>query len=139
MDLKPGICGGGDVPQFSVRGAERPATFQGGVVTSRCAPIRRAAMALFAVAVSVGAVQAPASTGDSGVAESMPAMSGAFGSYPMTREASGTSWQPDTSVHAGRHVMSGEWTFMGHAVLNGVYDWQGSARGGEKSFLSGML
>jgi hypothetical protein len=28
---------------------------------------------------------------------------------------------------------------MGHAVLSGVYDWQGSARGDEKSFLSGML
>lgn len=66
-------------------------------------------------------------------------MPGAFGSYPLTREASGTSWQPDTSVHAGRHVMSGPWMFMGHAVLNSVYDWQGSARGDDKSFLSGML
>jgi hypothetical protein len=67
------------------------------------------------------------------------AMVGARGSYPMTREASGTSWQPDTSVHGGRHVTSGHWMLMGHAVLNGVYDWQGSARGDEKLFLSGML
>jgi hypothetical protein len=67
------------------------------------------------------------------------AMAGSFGAYPMTREASGTSWQPDTSVHAGRHVMSGKWMFMGHAVLNSVYDWQGSARGDERTFLSGML
>lgn len=66
-------------------------------------------------------------------------MPGAFGSYPLTREASGTSWQPDTSMHEGRHVMSGLWMFMGHAVLDGVYDWQGSARGDDKSFLSGML
>ncbi len=108
-------------------------------MTNRSARIARAALSLIAAAASVGAVQVQASTGDPSFPEGMPAMSGAFGSYPMTREASGTSWQPDTSVHAGRHVASGQWMFMGHAVLNGVYDWQGSARGGEKSFLSGML
>jgi len=69
----------------------------------------------------------------------MSIMPGAYGSYPMTREASGTSWQPDTSVHAGLHLMSGPWMFMGHALLNGVYDWQGSVRGGEQTFVSGML
>jgi len=71
--------------------------------------------------------------------EGMGLMSGALGRYPMTREASGTSWQPDTSVHAGLHIMSGAWTFMGHALLNGGYDWQGSARGAEQTFVSGML
>ena len=71
--------------------------------------------------------------------DGMAHMPGAFGSYPMTREASGTSWQPDASVHAGLHVMSGPWMFMGHALLNGVYDWQGSARGDEQTFVSGML
>ena len=39
------------------------------------------------------------------------AMTGALGSYPMTREASGTSWQPDASTHEGLHVMRGPWTF----------------------------
>jgi len=67
------------------------------------------------------------------------AMAGAFGSYPLERDASGTAWQPDASVHAGRHLMSGKWMVMGHAVLDSVYDWQGGARGDEKSFLSGML
>src|SRR5258705_11165266 len=28
-------------------------------------------------------------------------MKGMYGSYPMTREASGTAWQPDSSPHAG--------------------------------------
>jgi hypothetical protein len=28
---------------------------------------------------------------------------------------------------------------MGHALLNGVYDWQEGPRGGEKAFVSGML
>ena len=34
-------------------------------------------------------------------------MTGALGSYSMTREASGTSWQPDSSVHGGVHLMEG--------------------------------
>ena len=66
-------------------------------------------------------------------------MTGALGSYSMTREASGTSWQPDSSLHSGVHVMNGDWMLMGHALLNGVYDWQQSPRGDTESFFSGML
>src|SRR5258705_9757492 len=40
----------------------------------------------------------------------MPNMSGMFGNYPMTREASGTSWQPDSSPMDGVHAMRGEWS-----------------------------
>jgi hypothetical protein len=66
-------------------------------------------------------------------------MAGALGPYPMTREASGTSWQPDTSRHSGIEAASGSWTFMGHAMLNLVYDWQEGPRGGERGLVSGML
>jgi hypothetical protein len=66
-------------------------------------------------------------------------MRGALGPYAMTRESSGTSWQPDASVHAGLHLMAGEWMLMGHALLNGVYDWQDGPRGDRKAYLSGML
>ena len=66
-------------------------------------------------------------------------MSGALGSYSVGREASGTSWQPDTSSHGGVHVMSGDWMLMGHALLNGVYDRQEGPRGGEKAFVAGMV
>jgi hypothetical protein len=66
------------------------------------------------------------------------AMTGALGPYSTTREASGTAWQPETSPHAGAHVTAGRWSLMGHAMLFGVYDWQGGPRGGEKVFLSGM-
>jgi hypothetical protein len=72
----------------------------------------------------------------------MPGMSsmsaGALGPYAMTREASGTSWQPDVSPHAGLHVMAGPWMLMGHATINGVYDWQGGGRGDRMGFISGM-
>ena len=66
-------------------------------------------------------------------------MTGAFGSYPMAREASGTAWQPDASSHGGLHLTSGSWTLMGHGVLNLVYDHQSSPRGDDKLFASGML
>jgi hypothetical protein len=66
-------------------------------------------------------------------------MMGALGSYGMQREASGTSWQPDVSPHDGVHLMQGEWMLMGHALLNGVYDWQQGPRGASDTFLSGML
>jgi hypothetical protein len=66
-------------------------------------------------------------------------MIGALGPYPMEREASGTAWQPDTSMHMGLHDMAGSWTLMGHGLLNGVYDWQEGPRGDEKAFVSGML
>ena len=67
------------------------------------------------------------------------AMTGAFGPYPMTREASGTAWQPDASEHSGIIEMAGDWTLMGHGVLNLVYDHQSGRRGDEKLFASGML
>ncbi len=70
---------------------------------------------------------------------SQMSMSGALGDYPITRDASGTSWQPDNSAHAGAHHMQGDWMLMGHGMLDGVYDWQQGPRGDEKTFLSGML
>src|SRR6185369_11257758 len=42
------------------------------------------------------------------------AMPGLYGPYPMTREASGTSWQPDAGRHSGVHVMRGAWMLMFH-------------------------
>jgi hypothetical protein len=66
-------------------------------------------------------------------------MTGALGSYSMAREASGTSWQPDSSAHGGIETVEDDWMLMGHALLNGVYDWQQGPRGGTDTFLSGML
>ena len=67
------------------------------------------------------------------------AMTGAFGSYPMQRESSGTAWQPDASGHTGLHEMSGDWTLMAHGVVSLVYDHQWGPRGDDKAFSSGML
>jgi hypothetical protein len=65
--------------------------------------------------------------------------SGALGPYPMAREASGTAWQPDSSVHGGVHVQAGNWSLMGHALINAVYSTQSGPRGDEMGFVSGMV
>jgi hypothetical protein len=66
-------------------------------------------------------------------------MKGFFGPYSATREGSGTSWLPDATPHEGIHASFGEWNTMWHGLINGVYDHQGGARGGNKAFVSGML
>lgn len=63
---------------------------------------------------------------------------GILGNYPMTRDASGTSWQPDAAEHHGLHAMAGDWMLMGHLTLVGVYDTQSGPRGDDKTFLEGM-
>jgi hypothetical protein len=99
--------------------------------TSRRAP---------APAARAPAASAPALDGEMSTMDMTHKMSGALAtSEPMTREASGTSWQPDASVHTGLMVSNGGWMFMGHALLNGVYDWQQGPRGATKGFASGML
>jgi hypothetical protein len=67
------------------------------------------------------------------------AMTAALGRYPMTRETSGTAWQPDTSKHSALHLTSGEWTLMAHGVLDLVFDHQSGRRGDDKLFPAGML
>jgi hypothetical protein len=76
--------------------------------------------------------------GSSGAGEGV-FMAGALGPYPMTREASGTSWQPDSSRHSGPEATVGNWNLMGHAMFNLVYDRQAGPRGGEKTFVAGMI
>jgi hypothetical protein len=66
-------------------------------------------------------------------------MRGAFGGYAMTRESSGTSWQPEASPQQGIHGSFGGWTTMAHGAANLVYDDQGGPRGGTKTFSTSML
>ena len=64
---------------------------------------------------------------------------GFLGSYPISREGSGTSWLPDATPHQGVHAAYGEWQTMYHALFNVAYDHQGGSRGGDKTLLSGMV
>jgi hypothetical protein len=66
-------------------------------------------------------------------------MRGLLGPYDMTREASGTSWQPDSTPMDGMHFMNGAWLAMLHGYADLVYDYQGGPRGNTQTFLTGML
>lgn len=74
-----------------------------------------------------------------GSGHDMGSMKGMLGNYPMTREASGTSWQPDSAPHEGIHQQYGEWSTMIHGFANAIYDHQGGPRGEHKTFSSSML
>ena len=67
------------------------------------------------------------------------AMQGMYGPYPMGREASGTSWQPDSTPMEGMHFMKKDWMLMLHGFADAVYDKQGGPRGESKFFGPTML
>ena len=72
-------------------------------------------------------------------ADSRHAMAGALGGYAMTREASGTSWQPEAAPHRTLMSSAGDWMLMGHATLDMLYTSQGGPRGDDKAFIAGMF
>ncbi len=65
-------------------------------------------------------------------------MPGALGSYPMSREASGTSWEPDSTPLMGVMSTDSAWMTMAEGYVNQVYDHQGGPRGGDKAFSESM-
>ncbi|HEY0265340.1 MAG TPA: hypothetical protein VGC16_01230 [Rhizomicrobium sp.] len=67
------------------------------------------------------------------------AMHGLLGGYAMSREASGTSWQPDAAPHSGIHLMADDWMVMLHGRVNGIADWQSGPRGSNQVFSTSML
>ena len=66
-------------------------------------------------------------------------MSGMYGPYAASREASGTSWQPEAAPHEGARLTRGPWRVMLHGVADVVYDHQGGPRGGTRVFSSNMV
>ena len=79
---------------------------------------------------------AGAQHGNMDMTMNMPA---AFGPYAMSREASGTAWQPDASPMQGVMTMSGDWSLMGQVTLTSVYGTQSGPRGADKTFVAGMV
>ncbi len=51
-------------------------------------------------------------------------MNGMYGQYPMSRESSGTSWQPDSTPRLGLHSQKKNWTFMTMDFLNVAFTHQ---------------
>jgi hypothetical protein len=74
-----------------------------------------------------------------GMDHGMHAMRGMLGSYSMSREASGTAWQPESTPHMGVHTTWNGWELMTHGFANLVYDRQRGPRGDSKVFSENML
>lgn len=67
------------------------------------------------------------------------ASSGRLGDYSMMRDASGTSWQPDSAPMSGLHGQWGEWSTMLHGYVYAIRDHQGGPRGAQMDFSASML
>ena len=48
----------------------------------------------------------------------MSGMPGMYGPYPASREATGTSWQPESTQMKGTHLMAGPWMIMLHGAAS---------------------
>ena len=67
------------------------------------------------------------------------AMTGMYGPYALSREASGTSWQPEATAHQGIHMMKGPWMILVHGFADLSADRQGGPRGASKVLSDNML
>ena len=64
--------------------------------------------------------------------ELMPSEESSELDLPMTRNASGTSWEPDATPMRGVHFGAGGWSFMVHGAASAGFDDQLGSRGGHK-------
>ena len=69
----------------------------------------------------------------------MGSMTGDLGAYSATRDASGTSWQPDSSPMEGVMGDAYGWSLMAHGYATLDYDNQGGPRGDQKTFVESMF
>src|SRR5437762_465251 len=69
----------------------------------------------------------------------MTAMQGMYGNYPMERDATGTSWIPDSTPMPAIGRTYHDWLFMMHGYAFGIYDRQGGPRGNSKFFSENMF
>jgi len=66
-------------------------------------------------------------------------MHGMYGTYPMGRDATGTSWIPSSTLMPEINVMADQWMLMFYGYLNAIYDNQGGPRGKDKFFSENMF
>lgn len=75
----------------------------------------------------------------SGIAHHPGMMHGIYGTYPMGRDATGTSWMPSSTQMPAIHRMAGDWIMMIDGYLMAIYDDQGGPRGDRKFFSENMF
>src|SRR4051812_41327176 len=88
------------------------------------------------IAIGTRADSQPASMSDmpamAGMSHDIGAMTMAVGGLPESRDASGTSWQPDSTPLHAHHSMIGDWSFMTHYNAFVAYDHQSGPRGDDQ-------
>jgi hypothetical protein len=82
---------------------------------------------------------APAGSMDMGQMGGATMMAGQLGGYGMTRDASGTAWQPQSTPMDGVSWRAGGWNGMVHGYIDEVYDQQNGPRGATQTFSESML
>lgn len=73
------------------------------------------------------------------MADHSMAMHGMYGTYPMNRDATGTSWMPGSTQMPGIHRNPDDWLLMVHGYLMAIYDDQRGPRGDRKFFSENMF
>lgn len=72
--------------------------------------------------------------------ESADGMHGMYGRYySSNREASGTSWQPESTPMDGIHESIADWSIMVHGQAQGIVTHEGGPRGADDAFSSNMF
>ena len=66
-------------------------------------------------------------------------MRGLLGAYAMSREGSGTGWQPEATPMEALHTVPSDWNLMLHGFANLVHDRQTGRRGDVETFTQSML
>ncbi len=66
-------------------------------------------------------------------------MHGMYGTYPMGRDATGTSWMPGSTQMPEIHRTAHHWELMMHGYLMAIYDDQRGPRGDHKFFSENMF
>jgi len=66
-------------------------------------------------------------------------MHGMYGTYPMGRDATGTSWMPSSTRMPTIQRVDQEWVIMMDGFLMAIYDDQGGPRGDQKFFSENMF
>ena len=69
----------------------------------------------------------------------MAAGGGQLGDYPMSRDASGTSWQPDATPMDGIHFNRGGWSGMLHGYVVTASGDSDGPRGGRDTYTESMF
>jgi hypothetical protein len=84
-------------------------------------------------------MEAQQAAGETHAMHGKHAMPALLGPYSMTRESSGTSWQPESSPHEGLFTRYGPWALMLHGMAFVTFDDQGGQRGDSHWFSGNML